>query len=248
MDDAVLRDVEYSHEDTRMVGAVVAPPGAENAPGVLLVHDAFGLGDDMFAVARGLVRLGYAVFAADVWGDRTRPATQDEIGPLIGAMVSDRTRWTGRVGAAHAAASEQPELDGARLVGLGYCFGGSSVLEYLRTGGRLRGAISIHGGLDLLDPQADWSAADPSGHVLVCTGADDPMATADQRATLEAGLRQARVDWEFDLYSDTRHAFTSPQADSSPTPDVVAYNPRSAARSWAATRRLLAEILHPAAA
>jgi dienelactone hydrolase len=244
MDKVVLRDVEYTHDDTRMIGAVCAPEEAESAPGVLLVHDAFGLSEHMLQIARDLAGRGYAVFAADVWGDRALPTTEEEIGPLIGAMVSDRPRWTARLAAAHRAAADQPEIDGSALVALGYCFGGSSALEHLRNGGDVRGAISIHGGLDLLDPEADWQAVDPTARVLLCSGAEDPMATAEQRTALLHGLSGAGVDWELDLYSGTVHAFTSPQAESSPRPDVVAYHPRSAARAWAATTRFLSE-LHP---
>jgi len=245
MDEVVQRDVEYSHDGTRMIGALLAPHGAQGLPGVLLVHDAYGLSDHVLDVAHRLVGLGHGVFAADVWGGRTRPQRQEEIGPLIGAMVSDRPRWTARLAAARAAAAEQPELDGSALVALGYCFGGSSALELLRSGADLRGAVSVHGGLDLLEPDADWSAARPEASVLVCTGAQDPMATAAQRTALTDGLSEAGIDWELDLYSDTRHAFTSPQAKNSPTPDVVAYDARSAARSWAATTRFLAEQLGP---
>lgn len=246
MDEVVLRDVEYSHDGTRMIGALCAPRAARNAPGVLLVHDAFGLTEHMLRIARDLAEAGHAVFAADVWGGRTRPTSEDEIGPLIGSMVSDRPRWAARLAAAHQAAADQPEVDGSALVGLGYCFGGSSVLEHLRTGGDLRGVVSIHGGLDLLPSDADWRGADPGARVLVCTGADDPMATAEQRTALQAGLSGAGIDWEVDLYSGTVHAFTSPQAKDSPRPDVVAYHPRSAERAWAATTRFLSE-LHPAA-
>ncbi|MFF2830998.1 dienelactone hydrolase family protein [Cellulosimicrobium cellulans] len=240
MNDLVSRDVEYTHDGTRMIGLLVAPSGARSAPTVLLVHDAFGLSGDMVAVAHGLAELGFAVFAADVWGERTQPATEPEIGPLIGSMVGDRARWIARVAAAHDAARDQPEVDGAAVVGLGYCFGGSSVLEYVRAAGDLRGAVSVHGGLDLLAP--DWSTPVATGHVLVCTGSADPMATAEQRAALTAALTAAGVSWELDLYGGAKHAFTSPRAQHSPNPEVVAYDARAAARAWDATVRFLHEL------
>jgi dienelactone hydrolase len=184
------------------------------------------------------------VFAADVWGERTCPTSDAEIGPLIGGVVADRARWTGRLAAAHAAALAQPEVDddGAG-VGLGYCVGGSGVLVYQRTGGERRGAIGIHPGLDLLD--GDWSVPVADASVLVCVGADDPMATAAQRAELEASLTKHDLDWQTHVYSGTVHAFTSPHARHSPRPDVVAYHARSAARAWDATTRFLAEVLPP---
>jgi dienelactone hydrolase len=241
MNDLLLRDVEYSHDGTRMIGALCAPAGAVAAPAVLLVHDAFGVSTAMLDVARGLAELGLAVFVADVWGDRTLPASEEEIGALIGAMVADRPRWAARVAAAHEATAAQEEVDSRAVVAVGYCFGGSSVLEHLRTGGDLRGAVAVHAGLDLLDPAADWSAADPRSSVLLCTGADDPMALPAQRTVLLDALDTAGLDWELNLYSGTVHAFTSPRAAASPRPDVVAYHPRSAARAWQATTRFLHE-------
>jgi len=243
MNKPVTTDVAYEAGGERMLGCFCAPAGARNLPGLTLVHDAFGLTDDVVREAQGWAGLGYAVLAADVWGDRTLPQSQDEIEPLIGGMVANRGRWMRRIGAAHDLLRARDEVDADRTSLMGYCFGGSTALEYLRTGGAATAAISVHGGLDLLE--FDWSAASHDLHVLVCTGADDPMATAEQRAALQGGMSSAGVDWQVDLYSDTRHAFTSPHAVT-PNP-VAAYNPRSAARARASALRFLDEIL-PAAA
>lgn len=241
----IQRDVHYTHDGTVMKGALCAPPAASAAPGVLLVHDAFGLTPHILQIAQSLTDLSFAVFAADVWGDRAQPSHQAEIGPYIGSMVSDRPRWIARMHTALETAAAQPEIDESSLVALGYCFGASSALELLRSGGDLRGVISIHGGLDLLESGADWSAADASARVLLCSGADDPMATPDQRTSLQENLSGAGIEWELDLYSDTKHAFTSPHARNSPAPEVVAYNELSAARAWAATTRFLSTISSP---
>lgn len=242
MNDPITIDVAYSADGERMVGCFCAPPDAHRLPALTLVHDAFGLTDAVVQEAQDWASRGYAVLAADMWGQRTTPHDDAQIGPLIGGMVSDRRRWMGRIGAAHDLLRSRPEVDGDRTALIGYCFGGSTALEYLRDGGSARAAISIHGGLDLLE--FDWSAASAALHVLVCTGVDDPMATAAQRSALQAGMSEAGVDWQLDLYSDTRHAFTSPNAV--PPNRVAAYNPRSAARAHAATVRFLDEVL-PAA-
>lgn len=239
MNDLVSRDVGYAHDGTRMTGLLVAPRDARGLPAVLLVHDAFGLSEDMISIARRIAELGLAVFAADVWGERTQPASESEIGPLIGSMTADRTRWMARLVAAHEEAREQPEIDGSAVVVLGYCFGGSSALEYVRTGADVRGVVSVHGGLDLLED--DWSASCASARVLVCTGAADPLATAAQRERLETSMTSAGLAWELDLYSGARHAFTSPRAKDSPNPDL-AYDARATARAWNATTALLHEL------
>jgi len=237
--DLETRDLEYGHDGTRMIGLLVAPSDAVGLPTVLLLHDALGLGADTIAHARRYAGLGYAVFAADVWGDRHQPAGGPDIGPLIGAMAADHGEWMARVAAAHRTAALQPEIDAERVVALGYCFGGAGALEYVRTGGDVVGAVSIHGGLDLLD--RDWSTATSGIDVLVCTGSADPMATAEHRSALEDDLDRAGIGWEVDLYSGVRHAYTNPRSDLPGMPPGVGYSARATARSWQSTRRFLAE-------
>ncbi|WUS95233.1 dienelactone hydrolase family protein [Streptomyces sp. NBC_00708] len=237
------RDIEYHHEGARLLGLVV-PPGSgavdHRASAVLLLHDAFGIGDELVNTATRLAEAGHPVFVADLWGERTAPASDIEIGPLIGAMAQDRSRWRGRVAAAHAALHAQPEFAGRPLVLLGYCFGGSSALEYLRTGAHVAGVAAVHPGLDLLDD--DWSAPG-SGSVLLLIGADDPMATPAQRGRLREHLDGAGLDHQLHLYSGTTHAFTSRR---SAGPGPFAHHARSAARAWAAATGFLAECSAPA--
>ncbi|WP_460775825.1 dienelactone hydrolase family protein [Microbacterium sp. GXF7504] len=238
----IARDVEYTHGDTRMRGLLLAAPGAASAPTVVVIHDAFGLGGFSLAEAERYADLGYTVFAADVWGDRATLASPDEIGPKIGGLVGDRGEWMARLAAARDTAAAQPEVDGDRIVMVGYCFGGASALEYARGGGQVRGVVAIHPGLDLLEPGAEWTPRDDLD-VLVCVGAIDPMATPAQRESLLSAMDAAGVGWELDLYSGTTHAFTNPQLADSPNPAVFAYEPRSAGRSQRATSAFLAEVL-----
>lgn len=236
-----IRDIEYVHDGTRLSGLLCAPDGARSLPTVVLIHDAFGLADEMIEIAGRIAGLGFAVFAADVWGDRLTPQHPNEIGPLIGAMVADRERWIARIALAHETAAVQPEADPASMLSLGYCFGGSSALEYARTGGATRAVIAIHPGLDLIE--FDWSAVVPETAplALVCFGADDPMATPQQWRQAKAAMTDAGVDWELNLYSGTVHGFTSPKAAHSPNPEVVMHHPRNAQRAWRATEGFLLE-------
>ncbi|WP_306231593.1 dienelactone hydrolase family protein [Agrococcus beijingensis] len=240
----IARDIEHIHDGTRMLGLLVAPETTAGhqagLPTVLLLHDAFGIGEHLIAQARRYASLGFAVFAADIWGDRRTPGGGAEIGPLIGAMAADRGEWMGRVAAAHTVAAAQPEVDPARIVAIGYCFGGAGALEYVRTGGDVLGAVSIHGGLDLLD--RDWSAPTRGASALICTGSADPMATRGQREALLDDLDAAGIEWELDLYSGVEHAFTNPKSDLPGMPPGVAYSARASERAWQATSQFLADL------
>lgn len=239
MTEPTAASLHYTHEGTELIGHLVNEPGAPR-PGVLLIHDAFGVSAPMKATARRIAELGYAVLLADVWGGGQTPDEENEIWPLIGSMVTDRERWMGRIGAAHAALEAHVDVAKAAVVAVGYCFGGTSALEYLRHGGKVAGVVSFHGGLDILG--TDWSQANPGARVLVLTGAEDPMAPRDVLEALEDGLTEAGIDWEVAVYGATKHAFTSPDADRAGRPDVIAYNARADHRSWNSFTQFLEEI------
>lgn len=239
MTEITAEGLPYSHEDSELIGYLVREHGAPR-PGVLLIHDAFGVGEPMKAVARRIARLGYTVLLADLWGGGATPGGEEEIGPLIGSMASDRERWVGRVRAGHEALVAHADVAEAPVIAVGYCFGGSSGLEYLRLGGRVDGVVSFHGGLDLVG--TDWSQAQPDAKVLVLTGAEDPMAPRDVLNTLQDGMTSAGVDWEVAVYGGAKHAFTNPDADKAGRPEVLAYDARAAHRSWNAFTLFLDEI------
>ena len=216
---------------------LVAPDSGSRAA-VLLFHDAFGLGEIAIEWAHQYAALGYTVFAADMWGGKLTPE-QHQIGGLIGGMVADRNRWHERAALALETARSQPEVLPERIIAVGYCFGGSTALELLRVGAELSGVVSVHGGLDLMHD--DWGRARGGSSALICTGADDPMATSQQVHDLTDCLTSAGVDWQLHLYSGTKHAFTNPALEGAPPTSPVAYNAKSASRAWHATVSFLDE-------
>jgi dienelactone hydrolase len=240
----INKEFEYSYDGARLVGHLCLPAATQagaTVPGVVLVHDAFGLGDFMKQIATRLAALGYAVLAADVWGDGAQLRDESQIGPTIGRFASDRKTWMGRLQAAQQALAAQPAVDGSRVAIMGYCFGGASALEYLRAVGGVKGAVSLHGGLDLVGP--DWGAASAGGKALILTGAEDPMAAAPKLLELQQAMSAAGVDWEANVYSHTKHGFTRPDSDRANKPQVIAYRKQSERRSWAALVRFLDEVL-----
>ena len=238
----VGKPIEYFYDTSRLVGYFCEGETTfGKRPGIVLVHDAFGVGDYMKRRANALAELGYAVLVADIWGEGAQPQEESEIGPLIGRFAGDRATWMGRLQEAHKVLTSQPQVDARKIASIGFCFGGASVLEYLRTSGDTQGVVSFHGGLDLVG--TEWSSpAGKRGKALILTGADDPMAKPSVLLELQKNLTQAGVDWEVNIYGNTKHGFTRPDSDRTNKPEVIAYNSQSERRSWAAMRRFLDEI------
>jgi dienelactone hydrolase len=144
-----------------------------------------------------------------------------------------------RIIAALDAVRSDSRVDNRRVAAIGYCFGGTVVLELARSGADIRGVVSFHGGLDTLSP-AD--ARNIKAKVLVCTGADDKAVPTTQIADFENEMRQTKVDYEINIYGGAVHAFTNPAYAGFDPAKNIAYNAEADHRSWQAMRNFLDEI------
>ena len=134
----------------------------------------------------------------------------------------------------------EANADPSRIAAIGYCFGGTTVLELARSGADLRGVVSFHGGLDTPNPE---DAKNIKGKVLILHGADDPFAPKEQVLALEDEMRKAGVDYQVHLYGGAVHAFTVPEAGNDPS-QGAAYNASADKRSWEAMKQFFNEIFN----
>jgi dienelactone hydrolase len=231
--------VEYKLNDTVLEGYLAYDDALKGKrPGVLVVHAWMGLDDNAKKRAEMLAQLGYVAFAADIYGKGVRPNSRDEAGTLAGKYKGDRKLLRERVNAGFAALLRQPNVDAAKTAAIGYCFGGTTVLELARSGTRVSGVVSFHGGLDSPAP-ADAKAI--SGKVLVLHGAADPFEKPADFAAFQKELTDAKVDWQLVQYGGAVHCFTDKGAGSD-TSTGCAYDPVADARSWAAMRGFFDEV------
>jgi dienelactone hydrolase len=209
-------------------------------PGVLVFHEGLGLGDVVMARARRLAELGYVAFAADMFGDRRQARNLQEVANLVGTLRNEPETLRRRGRAALATLAALPQVDTGRMAAIGFCFGGSVVLELAREGADLKAAVSFHG---VLTTRTLAVAGKVKASVLVLTGADDPLAPPEQVAAFENEMRAAEVrDWQVISYGNTLHGFTNPAADGSMMRTAL-YSPRADRRSWASMRSLFDEVL-----
>jgi dienelactone hydrolase len=207
---------------------------------VLVFHEGLGLGDFAMERARRLAGLGYVALAADMFGDRRQASNLQEVATLVGGLRADPEKLRALGRAALAALAALPQVDAGRLAAIGFCFGGSVVLELAREGAELKAVVSFHGVLATKMPAQPGLV---KASVLVCTGVDDPLAPPEQLADFENEMRTGGVkDWQVIAYGNTLHGFTNPAADGSMMRTAM-YNEQADRRSWASMKSLFDEVL-----
>jgi len=234
--------IDYKQGDTVLQGYFAyddAMPGKR--PGILVVHEWDGLGPYVKTRCDQLAKFGYAAFAADIYGKGVRPETPKECAAEAGKYKSDNQLFRARVNAGLDELKKQEQVDPARVAAIGYCFGGSAVLELARSGADVAGVVSFHGGLGTPQPAAPGSI---KCAVLVLTGADDPHAPPGDVTAFEDEMRKAGVDWQMVIYGNAVHGFTNP-ARGTDNSKGVAYNAKADERSWKAMFLFFDELFKP---
>ena len=147
------QDVRYSEGGVAFLGYLVFDETArDRRPGVLVVHEGLGLGEHIMERARRIAKLGYVVFAADMFGGRRQISDIQEMSELLAGLRNDLATLRARGRAALATLASLPQVDAPRLAAVGFCFGGSVVLELARDGADLKGVVSLHGILSTRAP------------------------------------------------------------------------------------------------
>lgn len=226
------KPVEWTQEGTTFSGVLVYDDSDnDKRPGLVMVPNWKGVNDSAIAKAKQLAGDDYVVLVADVYGKGVRPKTDAEAGPVATKLRNDRPVLRARalkaIEVLKAQAGKAP-LDASRIGAVGFCFGGTTVLEMARAGAPLSGVVSLHGGLGSPLP-AKAGGAHPA--VLVLNGADDKSVSKDDIASFEQEMNAAKVDWEFTNYSGAVHCFAESDANS---PPGCQYNERAAKRAWKA--------------
>ncbi|MDB6067344.1 MAG: dienelactone hydrolase [Pedosphaera sp.] len=231
--------VEYRDGDTVLEGYLAYDDSIIKGkrPGVLIVHQWKGLGDYEKKRAEMLAKLGYNVFAVDIYGKGIRPQDNKSAGAMSGKFKSNRDLLRRRVNVGLAVLQKHALTDTKRIAAIGYCFGGTTVIELARSGADVAGVVSFHGGLD--SPRSE-DGGNIKCKVLALQGADDPFVPAKDIEAFEEEMRKAKVDWQFVKYGGAVHSFTD--WDAHDDPKGALYNEKADKRSWEEMKRFFGEI------
>jgi dienelactone hydrolase len=201
--------IDYKQANTALSGYLVYDDAVQGRrPGVLMIHDRSGFSEGTIADAEMIAKLGYVVFAEDIFGKGIVPKTVPEMVDLSTTYNNDRPVMRARAVAGFDVLKAQPMVDPTKLAAVGYCFGGTVGVELIETGVPLLGFVSVHGSFRNFAPEG---ARNIKGRVLVLHGAEDPVAPMEELNAVISQFRAAKVEFEVNLYSGTTHGFTHPQ-------------------------------------
>jgi dienelactone hydrolase len=232
--------VEYTHAGTTHKGFLAYDDAASGKrPGVLVVHEWWGLNEDAMNRAKMLAELGYVAFCADMYGNGKVVDHPKDASQMAGQVRQNVQAWRAKAQAALDTLKQQPNVDSDRLAAIGYCFGGSTVLQLAYTGADLKAVVAFHAGLPIPTPE---EAKAIKGRILICHGADDTFIPAETIQKFKAALDAAGVKYQFESYPGAKHSFTVKDIDEKMVPGL-AYHPEADRKSWEHMRALFKETL-----
>jgi dienelactone hydrolase len=201
--------IDYKQGDNALSGVLIYDDAMQGRqPGILMIHDRSGFSEGTLADAQMIAKLGYVVFAEDMFGKGIVPKDVPEMTKLIGIYDKDRPLMRERALAGFDVLKAQPMVDPTKIAAVGYCFGGTTGIELVETGAPIVGYISVHGAFNNFTAER---AKNIKGRVLILHGSEDPVAPMEQVNALVSQLREAKVNFELNLYSGSAHGFTHPQ-------------------------------------
>ena len=232
--------VEYESNDGQIMQSYLAiKDDTEPKKGaIILVPDWMGVGQFAVDKANELADERYIVLVADVYGKDNRPTNTEQAGMLAGKYKKDRPLLRSHIQAAYDYLLDIPNVDPAKILVMGYCFGGTTALELARNGAPLVGVVSFHGGLSNPTPENAKNIKSP---VLVMHGADDPNVPPSEVAAFKEEMKAANVDLQFVSYLGAVHSFTNPAAGNDNSTGN-AYNEKADNESWLEFHRFLDRI------
>lgn len=224
--------IAYSVDGKAMQGVLVWDDSVKAPrPGLLMVPDWTGINPVNIDFAKQIAGRDYVIFMGDMYGKDLRPKDNKEAQAAVKPLLGDRPVLRKRVAAAYAelkalAVKQAAPIDASKLAAIGFCFGGTSVLDLARTGSGVAAAVSFHGGLATDAPAL---AKHIKARVLAMNGGDDRGTMPDAPAFMQE-MQQSPAPWQFVVFGGAVHCFAEPQAHS---PPGCVYDPPVAKRAFA---------------
>ncbi|EXJ14729.1 dienelactone hydrolase family protein [Imhoffiella purpurea] len=234
--------VHYEDEGTALTGYLFWDDTlTDKRPGVLVIHEWWGLNDYAKERARMLAELGYVAFAADMYGDDRVTEEPDQASEWMQEITADVELWRQRAGLGLDQLIASGMVAPGRVAAIGYCFGGGTVLQMAYGGAPVEGVVSFHGSLPAAPEETKGKIA---AKILVLHGQADSFVSPEVVSNFQDKLEAAGANWEMDIYGGVRHSFTSPHAGDYGI-DNLRYDPQADRRSWRRMQSFFDELFQP---
>ncbi|HCU24088.1 MAG TPA: dienelactone hydrolase family protein [Deltaproteobacteria bacterium] len=230
--------VNYQYQGVTMKGYLAWDDSfSGKRPGILVVHEWWGLNDYARRRAEQLAKIGYVAFASDMYGEGKSTEHPEEAKAMVQEVMKNLPFMLGRAEAALKVLRGNENVDSSRIAAIGYCFGGAVVLNLAYSGADLAAVASFHGALPV--PQ---STQNIKARILILQGAEDPFVSQETIQQLQAALNAGNVKYKFVSYPGAVHGFTVPGSEKRGMKGV-AYNAEADQKSWQEMQLLFQEAL-----
>ncbi|WP_428087983.1 dienelactone hydrolase family protein [Candidatus Thioglobus sp.] len=221
--------VHYEDNDVQLKGELYWDDAITGKrPGVMVVHEWWGLNDYAKKRAHKLAKAGYVAFAADMYGDDKVTRHAADAKGWMGQITANTKAWQQRALLGLAQLKNHPLVATEKLAAIGYCFGGATVIQMAYAGANLKGVASFHGSLPLA-PES--SKGKIKAKILAAHGAQDQFVPAEAVLDFSQSLIAAEAQWEVDIYGAASHSFTNPNSADYKIPQLK-YDAQADKRSW----------------
>lgn len=239
----VEKEVNYEANDLTFFGLLVYDDSFDGQrPGILVVHEWWGLNDYAKTRARMLAKLGYTAFAVDLYGEGKTAENPEEARKLANEVYINLELTQIRFQAAIEVLKNEGTTNPDKIGAIGYCFGGGILINMARRGVELNGIVSFHGNLATDNPVKEGVV---KTKILVCHGAADTAVSEAQVEAFKEEMASANVEYEFIAYEGATHAFTNPKADETAKKFKlpISYNEKADTESWEAMKDFFQKVL-----
>jgi len=233
-------EVSYEHDQVRLIGYLAYDDALkEKRPGVLVVHEWWGLNEYAKKRARQLAGMGYVAFAVDMYGEGKVTTHPEQAGEWTKMITGNVSGWQERANAGLEVMRKDPRVDPERIAAIGYCFGGATVQQMAYSGADLRGVASFHGSpLPVQEEQVKRVKA----KILFLHGASDPLIKEAQIQSYVEAMNKSGLAWQMVFYGGAKHSFTNPDADKAGM-EALKYHASADKRSWEHMKVFFEEVL-----
>ena len=235
----ITQTVPYQHQGLNFIGYLAYDDALQGTrPGILVVHEWWGLNAYARYRAEKLANLGYVAFALDMYGEGKSTQHPKEASEWSKQVTSNIGHWQERARAGLEVLLNDPRTDRTRIAAIGYCFGGSTVQQLAYSGAPVKAVVSFHG--SLLTPDKE-QVGQTKAKILICQGAQDPFSPPTAVQDYLTGMNKTDLHWQMVIFSGARHSFTNPDADKAGMA-ALAYNKAADERSWSYMKQLFEEV------